>query len=141
MGAFSDYAETALVNHIFRATAFTAPTTLAVALCTAAPNDASTGATITEVANSNGYARVTQNPSTSNWAATSGGNGTTSNSTTITFPTATGSWGTATHFAVVDSSTYGAGNVLFYGPLTSSVTIGTGVTASFPAGSLVIALD
>ena len=48
MSQMSDYLENKLVDHIFRATAYTAPATLYVALLTSAANDASTGATIAQ---------------------------------------------------------------------------------------------
>lgn len=130
----SDYTENKIVDHIFRATAWTAPTTLCVALLTAAPTDASTGATIAEASYTN-YARGQLNPSVSNWKSTngatsgasSGTSGATTNASTITFGTAAGSGPTVvTHFAALDSCTAGAGNVLYYGALTTSKTINNG---------------
>lgn len=149
MAHMSNYLENKLIDHLFRSTSFTAPTTLAVALCTAAPDDTSTGATITEVANSGAYARTALAAGISNWAntqasgtgASSGTGGTTSNSSTITFPTATGSWGTVTHIAIVDSTTHGGGNVLFWGALSVSKTVTSGDTFSFNAGDLTVQID
>ena len=46
MSQMSNFLENALIDHIFRATAYTAPATLYVALLTSAANDASTGATL-----------------------------------------------------------------------------------------------
>jgi hypothetical protein len=145
----SNYLENLIVDKVFRSTDFTTPTTLAVALCTSAPTDASTGATIAEVANSGSYARTALNAGTSNWAntqasgtgASSGTSGTTSNSSTITFPTATGSWGEITHLVIVDSTTHGAGNVLFWGALSASKTVTSGDTLSFAANALSIQID
>lgn len=149
MAAMSNFLENALVDHIFRDTAFTKPSTIAIALCTAAPTDASTGATITEVSNSGSYARQNLAASTSNWAntqasgtgASSGTSGTTSNSSAITFPTATGDWGAITHVAILDSTTYGAGNVLFWGALSATKTVTSGDTFQFSAASLQIQVD
>lgn len=143
MASASDYLENKLVDYIFRAGTFTAPSSIYVALCTAATTDADTGSTITEVSGGS-YARTALNPSGSNWAntqasgtgASTGTGGVTSNSSTITFPTATGSWGTITHIALVDASS--AGNVLFHGALTASKTVGSGDVLSFNAGSLSI---
>jgi hypothetical protein len=140
MAAMSNYLEDEIVKHIFRTGSFTKPTVLAVALCTAATTDAQTGATITEVTNANNYARATLNPLDANWAATSGGNGLTSNSSAITFNQASGSWGTITHIAIVDTATHGAGNVLFHGALTVSKTVNNGDTFSFQIGDLQITL-
>lgn len=140
MAAMSDYLENELIKHIFRTGSFTKPTVLAVALCTAATTDSQTGATITEVPNSNNYSRQTLNPLDANWAATSGTDGATSNLSAITFPTASGSWGTITHIAIVDSATHGAGNVLFHGALTVSKSVTSGDTLSFQIGDLDITL-
>ena len=141
MGAMSNYLEGQIVQHIFRTSSYTKPTVLAMALCTATPTDASTGATITEVANSGSYARVTLNPSNSNWADTSGTDATTSNSSAITFTQATGSWGTVTAVAICDSATWGAGNMLFYGALSASKTVGSGDTFTFAIGDLSVVID
>jgi len=64
------------------------------------------------------------------------------NGTAITFPTATGSWGTILSAYIVDSATYGAGNVLYGGDLATSKTVGTGDTVSFAAsGGLTVTED
>lgn len=141
MANMSNYLEGQLIGHLFRDLTFSKPSTLAIALCTASPNDASTGGTITEVANSNNYSRVELAPDDDNWAAISGNNGTTSNSSAITFPTASGSWGTVTSVAILDSATHGAGNVLFYGDLSVSKSITSGDTFSFSIGALTVQID
>jgi hypothetical protein len=143
MASMSDYLEGQLINHIFRTASYTKPTVLAIALCTAAPTDASTGATITEVTNAGGYARVSMGaPLDATWAAPTGNNGTTSNVGAITFAAATLDWNAAvTHVAIVDSATYGAGNVLFWGALASSKTVTNGDTFQFAAGQLSVQLD
>ena len=135
MSAMSDYLESEVIKHIFRTGSFTKPTVLAVALCTAATTDAQTGATITEVANTGAYARTSLNPLDANWTAPGAG-GLTDNAAEITFPTATANWGTVTHIAICDSATWGAGNVLLHGALTSSKTVNSGDTFKFTVGSL-----
>jgi hypothetical protein len=130
----SDYAENEILDHIMNVGAFTAPT-LYVALCTAATVDADTGATITEVADANGYART----ATGAWDVAAAG--ATENSAAITFPAASGgAWGTVTHIALVDSATHGAGNVLWHGPLTASKVINDGDTFKINAGDLDLTL-
>jgi len=109
---------------------------LAVALCTAAPTDASTGATITEVANSNGYARQTLNPSDANWTAASATDGLTDNASALNWTASGGNWGVITHFVVADSATHGAGNVLFHGAFAASRTINNGDSLTIPIGAL-----
>lgn len=154
MANMSDYLENKLIDHVFRNVSYTAPTSLAVALCTAAPTDASTGATIAEVsqASSSGYTRVNLNQSTTNWAATngattttnpsSGTGGTTSNNSAITFPVAGSNYNAqVTHVAILDSFTYGAGNVLFWGQLSVAKTVSTGDTFSFAISQLSVQID
>ena len=103
MTQMSDYLEEALVDHIFRSTTFTKPTTLYFALCTAVVVDSDTGATITEVANSNGYARASLASADANWNAPSSGDGLTDNITEIVFgPASGGAWGTVTDIAIMD---------------------------------------
>ena len=132
MSAMSDYLEGQLIAHIFRTSSFTKPTTLAVGLFTAAPSDSGGGTEVT----GNNYSRATLNPLDANWAAPTSGNGQTSNSSTITFATPSGSWGTVTHFGIFDAAS--AGNLLFWGSLTISKTINQSDTVSFPANSLTI---
>jgi len=130
MGSFSNYLENKLLDHVFKVAAFTVPTNIYIALSTADPLD--TGAGIAEPSG-NAYARTQAN----SWAAASGG--ATSNSAQITFPEATGSWGTITHFAAFDAST--AGNMLFHGTLTTAKAITTGDTPRFNTGELDVTLD
>ena len=144
MGAMSDYLENKLIDQIFRSTAYTFPTTLYFGLLTAAPSDTGGG---TEVSGSN-YSRVAVTASTTNFAGTqsagstsasSGTGGTTSNNGAINFPTPSGTWGTVTHFGIYDASS--AGNLLFYGALTTSKTINTNDVVSFAAAALTVQID
>lgn len=140
MSQMSDYLENKLVDHILRTASYTKPTALAIALFTAAPNDAAGG---TEVSG-NAYARVSLNPLDANWTATQGGTtgvssgtgGQTSNAALLTFPTPTpAGWGTVTHWVMFDAAT--AGNVILYGTLTASKVINAGDAVTFPVGSIV----
>jgi len=91
----TDHLENKLIDALFRGVSYTMPTTLAVALHTAACSDSSAGTEVT-TSGSTGYLRVALNPSTSNWASTGGAGtttnpsagtgGTTSNNSAITFP-------------------------------------------------------
>jgi hypothetical protein len=136
MTAFTNYAETQLINHIFRTASFTKPTTLNLALFTAVGDGEA--ATVTELTG-NGYTRVACNPLDANWSAPVSGNGTTYNVNTITFPAATADWGTITHFGIYDAST--AGNLLIYAPLTIARNITNGSTPSFAATALTFQVD
>jgi len=66
-------------------------------------------------------------------------NGSVSNSADVTFPAATdANWGTITHLAVMDAST--AGNVIFYGSLSSSKLIENSDTFQITSGNLTVTL-
>lgn len=133
MTAFSNYLENIVLDHIFRNQSFTPPTTIYVALCTANPGEAATGAAMNEVSDAGAYARqaITFNAASGGQIANQA----------VTFPTATANWGTVTHIALVDSGTYGAGNVLAYGALTTARTVNSGDTFQLPAGNVTLSLD
>lgn len=136
MGSFSDYLENEVLDHIFSAATWTPPVTLYLALCTAAPTDASTGSTLTE-ANYTGYSRLAVTNNATNWPAASAG--AKSNGVAFTFAECTAGTSTITHFAIVDAATLG--NVIGWGALTTSKTITTGDTPKFAIGDLDITLD
>lgn len=139
MSAMSDYLEVEIRKHIFRTGSFTKPTVLAVALCTASPTDAGTGASMNELPNANGYARQTLNPLDANWSALSSTGGATANQAAITFgPCTSSDWAAVTHVAICDSATHGAGNMLLWGALAASKTVQVGDTVSFDVDDLVI---
>lgn len=133
--AFSDYLEAKILNAVLKNTAFGTISAAHVALYTATPNDAGGG---TEVSTSGtAYDRVTT--SSADW--TVGTTGHAENANDLTFPTATADWGTVVAFGILDSGTPGAGNLLFWGPLSVSQTITNGGVAKFVAGQLTIDLD
>ena len=123
----SNYLENALINVTLRNTAYTTPTTVYVGLYTTDPTDANTG---TEVSGGS-YARTSVT-----FAAPS--NGVTTNSADVTFPTATGSWGTVGWIGILDAST--AGNLLYHTPLDASKTIDTGDIFKIATGNLSVTL-
>jgi len=141
MTAMANYLESSLIQHLFRTGTFTKPTVVAIALCTSAPTDASTGATIPEVSDAGSYARYALNPLDANWANVTAGDGTTNNVGAATFTTATGDWGTISHVAILDNTTHGAGNLFFWGALTASKVVGNGDTFQFSAAQLTIRID
>ena len=132
MSNMTDYLEGQVLAHIFRTASFAKPTVLALALFTVTPSDAGGGTEVT----GNNYARVALNPLDANWAAPATGNGVTSNSSAITFPTPSATWGTVTGFAIFDATT--AGNMLFWGTLTIAKTINNGDTVPFPIGGITV---
>ena len=129
MAAFSDYLENKVLGHVFGGTAYTAPTTLYVALYTVAPSDTGGG---TEVSGG-AYARQTAT------FTVSGTNPTTaSNTAAIEYPSATANYGTVVAVGVLDASS--GGNLLAYSTLDSSKVVSSGDAFRFNAGDLDITL-
>lgn len=128
MAEMSNYLENALINGTLRASSYTAPTTVYVGLYTTDPTDANTG---TEVSGGS-YART---------SATFGApsNGVTTNSAAVTFPTATGTWGTVGWIGILDAAT--SGNLLYHTPLTSSKSITSGDIFTIAIGNLSVTLE
>ena len=125
--SFSNYLETKVLDHVFGGTAYTAPSTLYLALFTANPNEDGSG---TEVSGG-GYVRQSV-------AFTISGN-TASNTAAVEYPTATANYGTVSHVGIYDASS--SGNLIAYAALTSSKTIETGDVFRVPTGDLDITLD
>lgn len=136
MAALTNYTENKLLDHLFRTGSFTKPTTLYIGLATAVA-DVEAG-TITEVTGG-AYARVARNPLDANWDAAVANNGTTANTASVQFPTATANWGDVTHLFIADAIT--GGNILMINTLTNARTITNGTTPSFAAGSLTFQID
>jgi hypothetical protein len=139
-GSFANFLENELLDHVLGGNTggnvYTPPATVYIALGTATAGTSQEGGFSSEVSG-NAYARVSVANTSANWDAAA--SGAKANTNTITFPQATGSWGTVTQFAIMDAST--SGNTLVWGDLTTSKTIGSGDTASFAAGDLDVTLD
>jgi hypothetical protein len=127
MSEMSNYLENALINVTLRATSYTAPTTIYVALYSNDPTDADTG---TEISGTN-YARQSVT-----FGAPS--NGATTSSSAVEFPQAGSAWGTITHIGLRDAST--AGNLLYHTALDASKTIASGDVFRIASGSLSVTL-
>ena len=132
--SFCNGLENSLLNHTFGGTAYTPLTTMYVGLSTANPTD--TGS-LTGECTGGSYARIAITNNKTTWSTSSAGS--LSNAITITFPTATASWGTVTYFFIATASTAGA--VVAYGALSVAKTIDTGDTALFNIGDLTINLE
>jgi hypothetical protein len=127
MAAMSDFLENALINATLRNTTYTSPAVVYVGLFTTDPTDANVGTEVT----GGSYARQS-----ASFAAPSNGSSTTD--ADITFPTATGDWGTVTHFGIYDAAT--TGNLLYHGVLNNSKTIQTGDILKIEAANLTVTL-
>jgi hypothetical protein len=141
MTAASDFLENKVLDHVLRySTApYTAPSTLYLALFNNTSGNAATNleaGTLTDETATSGSTAYARKSVT--FAAASSGSSATN--ATVTFDTATASWGTITHVAIMDGATRGAGNVLFYGAVTTSKTIDTGDTFQVTSGNLTISL-
>lgn len=137
----SDYLESALYDHLLRGSTFSKPATLAFALCSGVPVSSNTGANIPEFGNGAGYARVNYGaPANSGWQAKPADTGG-ANNLVIQWPAATAQWGTASGIAILDSDTFGAGNMLFWAAITTPKLIQTTDAPYFASGQLVINLD
>ena len=123
--SISDYYENKILDHMLRGTAFSPPTAVYVSLHSADPGE--TGAN--EISGG-GYARqqVTFN-------APSGGSMTNSNLLRWNNMPAV----TVTHVALWDAPT--AGNCLWTGALTTSVTVSAGASFEIAPGNLTVTLD
>lgn len=127
-GSMSDFLELELLDHVLRNEAYTAPTTVFVALYTVAPSDSGGG---TEVSG-NGYARQSA-------AFLVAAAGATSNSAIVSFTASGGNWGTIVAFSLFSLVT--AGDLLFWADLTTNRVVNDGDTAEFAIGDLDITLD
>ncbi len=130
MGSLSDYVEDAVLDHVLKTGDWTQPAALYVGLSTADPLDDATG--IAEPAGG-AYARVAHN----SWDVSS--SRATENTGTISYPEATGSWGTVTHFFISDAIS--GGNMIAHGALSASKTIGAGDNASFQDGAIDVSFN
>lgn len=129
-----DTEEQDMLNGVFTDPAYAPPATRYIALSTTTPTE--TGSNFTEPSG-NAYARVAT--VAGDWgAATGSAPCTKSNTAVLTFPQATGSWGTVTHFGIFDA--IATGTVKWWGALTASKAIGNGDTASFAAAQITLQL-
>ncbi len=130
MGSITNFLEVELLDHVFNA-AYTPPTNLYLCLCTADPTDAATGGSMNEVADSNNYARaeITFGDASARRVT---------QDADVTFNTASGSWGTVSHWAIATSATHGAGDCLAYGAFSSSKSIVNGNTPSVASGQIYV---
>lgn len=128
-GNMTNTLENAVLEHVTGRTAYAKPTNTYAALYTVAPTDTTSGTEAT----GNNYGRVVVS-----WGAAVSGS--IANNANIVFPTPSGLWGTIVAVGILDTSSLGSGNILWYGP-ASSVTMDNGDTYTISAGGLVLSLD
>jgi hypothetical protein len=141
MANITTYLENKLLEHSIKGNWTTSlPTTTYAALFIVAPTATTAG---TEVGSTDaGYSRISMS---SKWGTAA--NGSIANSDTLTW-TATGYWNTTTgatssasitSIGIFDAST--SGNLLWFGPLSSYISMASGDTFSIQSGSLVLTLS
>lgn len=127
-GSFSDYLENALLNHL-RGSAYSVPAGLYIGLFSSAEGDAGGGTEVTTTIRPAGRVATT-------FGAAAGGS--MSNNAIADFGVSAGA-ATVSYFGVFDAAS--AGNLLFAGPVTTTLSVTAGINVSWPVGSLVVALD
>jgi|GWRWMinimDraft_5_1066013.scaffolds.fasta_scaffold09018_1 hypothetical protein len=135
MSALSAYLEGKVANYILGRVAYTAPTTVYLALYTAAPSEAGGG---TEVSGT-GYVRASVANTVSNFPDAV--LGVKSNGIAITFPVVSdpSGWGNVTHWGMFDELS--GGNLLFYGALAPVTLINHNDQLIIPSGDLDITFE
>ncbi len=154
MPAISNYMQSGLLQHIFRDGSFPKPTSIAIALTSGVPLATQTGATIPEMASTlngsgTGYSRLAlgdpSNEGDGLWsylpADYAAGSGVIRNASQFAFDTALCDWGWISGIAVLDSSTTGSGNLLYFAQLTNPRTIFMGDGPKFDASIINIKLN
>lgn len=135
----SQYFENAIANWV-RGTTFPAvPGTLYLALFTTAPVNGTDAAAV-EVPATNGYARKSFTPNTTNFGAPSGAAPATmalAANQVFASPTGAG-WGTIVGWAMYDAAS--AGNMICYGIFTG-IPVASGDTVQFLVGTLTVTVS
>lgn len=134
--SFSNAAETAVLDQVFKGTAlpWNANTDLWLALYTADPSEA--GTAITSEAAYGSYARVAVTRATDFTVA---GNQV-SNTNLEQFPQCTSGSETITYAAIVTTAS-GAGTIVVRAALNTSIPVSTGIQPQFAASALTFTLD
>ena len=128
----SDFLEIEILDHLLGNQAYTSPATVWIALYTTTPSDDGGGVEVV----SGAYARAAVVNNTTNWPVASSASITKYNAVSIGFVQATASWGTVSGFAILDASA--AGNILYFGTLSTARAIEIGDTAQFASRDIVI---
>lgn len=129
------YSANYLLDYNFGRTGYTAPATYYFGLSTTPISIDGTGAT---EPSGGSYGRVSFTNSKSNWT-TNASLGTLSNTTAITFPESTASWGTITYVFMSDALS--GGNIWWYDALSPSRNIQSATTVQFAIGAVVIQMN
>ena len=130
----SQYMMPKAMDHLVGKASFTIPATVAMTLCTANPSSTSTGATQAETVYSN-YIRLTFSTATFS-SATTATPSVSLNAAQLQFANCGVTGSTLLGWTLCDSATTGAGNMLWFGGLTSTVISSTQTPPTIAAGAL-----
>ena len=125
MSAMSDYLELKFLDHFTGTASTSAPSTVYLGLATASLQDDASGTELT----GNNYTRKAI-------TFASASSGSIASNSAVEFNSATGSWGSVSHWGIFDASS--SGNLLFHGSFTASKTIASGDILKVASGSLTI---
>lgn len=118
----ADEGEEDMINVYFRNQ--TAPSSFYIGLLSAAPGETTTLATMTELAVSNGYARIALARNGTDWGAPALDSGDMqSQSVTKNFAASGGNWTGATHAFLTDVASGTSGNFILYVALSTTRTL------------------
>jgi hypothetical protein len=106
-----------------------------ISLHTADPTE--TGTQSTSEASYTGYARVAVNRTAGGWTRSAS---TVSNTALVQFAQCTAGSATVTHFGI-GTDLSGAGNLIYKGALTASLSISAGIQPQFAAAQLTVTVD
>lgn len=134
MSAFSDYLEAQLINATLRGATYTGGGVY-VALFTADPTDAGTGAEL----NDSAYIRQRAHTTVASDGFTVPANGSASNTKNLIFPAIVDGQKTITHWGVFDAQN--GGNLLYHAAMLNPKTLDPTDVLSFPIGSLIVTLS
>lgn len=137
MGSLGNTVENEVLDQLFGASDYAEPATYYVGLSKADVLDDASGL---DEPSGGSYARVAIDNDKTTWSNASGG--ALANDIVITFPQATGDWGTCTHFAIWNhASDVAEANLIAHGTLGTAKAVDTGDTARIASGELDITLD
>ena len=136
MSALSNIYENSTLDHILGTATLTSPSAVYVGLFKSTVDNATTLANLedniqTDEVSGGSYARVVA-------TFDSSVAGSASNTSDITFTTATANWGEVSHIAVMDAAT--GGSVIVAGALDTAKTIESGDTFEITTGNLTVTL-
>ncbi len=140
MGALTNYLESGLINHVFRASSYSAPATLYIGLTKSFNSGNIESGTVDEPTTGN-YSRQSYASNGTNWITpySSGSATATHNTSAIEFPIATANIGDVSGVFISDDPS--SGNILFYGPLSTARNIREGDQFVFSSGALKVTFN